>query len=468
MKIEETLKVIILGAGPTGLGAALRLCECGYKSFRLHEVAPYVGGLAASQKDPQNFTWDIGGHVLFSHYPYFDALMKSALGDRWLTHERQSWVWIENRFVPYPFQNNIRHLKPETRWKCLKELIKVYKDRTDGVPRHFGEWIDRTFGKGVAEVFMRPYNYKVWGYPPEEMDFKWVGERVAVADLERIVDNILHEKDDLAWGPNNVFQFPLLGGTGAIWEAVADHIGRERIFLNSEAVRIDPFGKEVTFKDGRRAKYDVLVSTIPIDKLVEIAGLDHLSQYTKQLKHSATHVIGVGLTGKPAPDLATKCWMYFPEDNCPFYRATVFSNYSPNNVPDISRYWSLMVEVSESPQKPVDASRIVEESIAGMKATHLINDSHSFVSTFHYRAEYGYPTPTPGRDEALNAIHPELEKLGIYSRGRFGGWKYEVSNQDHSVMQGVELVNRLILGDPEVTYWFPNKVNGVPQNQSRP
>ncbi len=28
-------------------------------------------------------------------------------------------------------------------------------------------------------------------------------------------------------------------------------------------------------------------------------------------------------------DLATKCWMYFPEDNAPFYRATVFSNYSP-------------------------------------------------------------------------------------------------------------------------------------------
>jgi hypothetical protein len=30
-------------------------------------------------------------------------------------------------------------------------------------------------------------------------------------------------------------------------------------------------------------------------------------------------------------------------------------------------------------------------------------------------------------------------------------WKYEVSNTDHSLMQGVELVNRLILGEAETT-----------------
>ena len=30
-------------------------------------------------------------------------------------------------------------------------------------------------------------------------------------------------------------------------------------------------------------------------------------------------------------------------------------------------------------------------------------------------------------------------------------WKYEVSNTDHSLMQGVELVNRLLLDEPETT-----------------
>jgi hypothetical protein len=153
--------------------------------------------------------------------------------------------------------------------------------------------------------------------------------------------------------------------------------------------------------------------------------------------------------------------MYFPEADCPFYRVTVFSNYSPNNVPDISRQWSLMAEVSESHHKPVDVPRIVEDTIDGLYATKLINRSHDVLSTWSYRAHYGYPTPALGRDQALNEIHPELEKHGIYSRGRFGGWKYEVSNQDHSLMQGVELVDNLINGTPEVTYWFPNTANNM-------
>ena len=65
------------------------------------------------------------------------------------------------------------------------------------------------------------------------------------------------------------------------------------------------------------------------------------------------------------------------------------------------------------------------------------------------------------RDQALGEILPTLEADNIYSRGRFGAWKYEVSNQDHSLMQGVELVDKLKLGVPEVTYWFPNTANNM-------
>jgi protoporphyrinogen oxidase len=454
-------RILVLGAGPTGLGAARRLKELGHARFHVYDRAGRVGGLAASFVDDKGFTWDIGGHIQFSHYRYFDALMDEALGASWLNHERESWVWIEKRFVPYPFQNNLRHLTAETRWRCLRGLIELYKQPATGRPANFREWIDATFGEGIAATFMVPYNRKVWAYPPEDLDYNWIGDRVAVTDLTRVLDNVLHDKDDLSWGPNNTFRFPERGGTGIIWEKVADLIGRGSITLNKEATRIDPGHRVVHFADGASEPYDVLVSSLPLDHLVHLAGLDALKPATAALKFSSSHIVGVGLSGKPPSALAKKCWMYFPEDDCPFYRVTVFSNYSPNNVPDPTRQWSLMAEVSESPRKPVERATLVDSTLRGMRATGLIDDSHEVLSTWSFRADHGYPTPSLGRDAALNAIHPELEKHGIYSRGRFGGWKYEVSNQDHSLMQGVELVDRLVLGIPEVTYWFPNTANNL-------
>jgi protoporphyrinogen oxidase len=465
--LRDEDKVVILGAGPTGLGAAHRLKELGHQNFHIYDRSGQVGGLATSYKDEQGFVWDIGGHVQFSHYRYFDNLMSAALGTSWLSHERESWVWMEDRFVPYPFQNNIRYLTPESKWKCIQGLIQIYKQPFQGRPKHFGEWIQATFGPGLADVFMVPYNFKVWAFPAEKMDFNWIGERVAVTDLEKVLYNVMHEKDDLSWGPNNTFQFPETGGTGAIWEGVADLVGRENITLNAEVSGVDPGAKKVFFTDGSVVDYDTLVSTLPIDRLVSLASLNHLKEPVNRLLFSSSNIIGVGLSGKPPATLSKKCWMYFPESNCPFYRVTVFSNYSPNNVPDINTQWSLMAEVSESSDKPLDVDNVVEDTIEGLFKTKLINKGHEVQSTWHYRAHYGYPTPGLGRDTALNAVQPELEKLGIYSRGRFGGWKYEVSNQDHSLMQGVELVDRLKLGVPEVTYWFPGTANNMGYAKTR-
>src|SRR6266480_1016150 len=99
--------IAIIGAGPTGIGAALRLIELGRKDFVLLDATETPGGLASSRVDSQGFTWDLGGHVQFSHYRKFDEYMDLALPpEEWLWHERESWIWIKNRFVPYPFQNN--------------------------------------------------------------------------------------------------------------------------------------------------------------------------------------------------------------------------------------------------------------------------------------------------------------------------------------------------------------------------
>jgi hypothetical protein len=67
--------------------------------------------------------------------------------------------------------------------------------------------------------------------------------------------------------------------------------------------------------------------------------------------------------------------------------------------------------------------------------------------------------PTLDRDDILGEVLPRLRDLGIYSRGRFGAWKYEVGNQDQSFMQGVEAVEHILRGHRELTLEEPDLVN---------
>ncbi len=441
------------------MGAARRLTEIGEVSLRVYDENPHAGGLASSFVDEHGFTWDVGGHVQFSHYQYFDHLMDDLLGDEWLEHMRESWVWIRDRFIPYPLQNNL-HLLPRGDFRrCLQGLFDAMRGR-NVVPGNFHEWIEASFGSGLAAIFLLPYNFKVWAHPPASMSYQWVGERVATVDVMRIIDNALDGKEEKSWGPNNRFRFPLRGGTGQIWRTLARRLPDGVFRPNRRCMRIDAEKQTAYFEDGSSEQYDRLISTIPLDDLIALVDIGFLKPCARQLRYSTVHVIGIGLKGTAPPHLQTKCWMYFPEDNCPFYRATVFSNYSPHNVPDITRFWSLMVEVSESPSKPVDHSGLLDTVIAGLLATKLIESTNQVASVWTQTAVHGYPVPFLGRDGLIEPILAELEKVNIYSRGRFGGWKYEVSNQDHSLMQGVELVDRLAFGTSEVTYWFPAVVNG--------
>ena len=458
---QDPGRVLILGAGPTGLGAAYRFQQLGFDNFRILEAAPSAGGLAASVVDEQGFTWDLGGHVQFSHYAYYDDVLDAALGEEWFWHERESWVWIKGRFVPYPFQNNIHRLDSEDMELALRGLARAAATRPMTPAANFGDWIHTTFGEGIAQLFLYPYNFKVWGVPPEQMGVSWMGERVAVPDIQRIRKNIAEGHDDVSWGPNNRFRFPKRGGTGAIWRRVAELIAPECLLFDHRMARVDSSGRTVTLVDGRTMRYDALITSAPLDLLVESCdGLTaDVRRAARTLVHSSVHIVGVGLNGPMPTELGRKCWMYFPEDHNPYYRVTVFSNYSPAHVPDAERHFSLMAEVCESPHKPVDEASLRDWALAAMRKDGLIGADNDVVSVWHRRVEHGYPTPFLGRDEVLDHLIPALSDCRVYSRGRFGGWKYEVANQDHSFMQGVELADRLIEDKPETTYFHPNRAN---------
>ena len=150
--------------------------------------------------------------------------------------------------MPYPFQNNVRHLPDEALQECVNGLRSLQGNPSQAV--NFYEWLLAVFGNGIVKHFMEPYNRKVWGVPLETMSKEWIAERVSLVDLARIERNIVEQRDELSWGPNSTFMFPRQGGTGAIYEEIAESF-RDRIHLDHEMQEIDLEAKQVRFTNGR-------------------------------------------------------------------------------------------------------------------------------------------------------------------------------------------------------------------------
>lgn len=444
-------RIVIIGAGPTGLGAAYRLNELGYENWVLYERAEYVGGHSSSHVDKHGFVWDEGGHVIFSHYPYFDRLVDRMLGQEVHERIRESWIVTRDGWVPYPFQNNLRYLPREVQLACLVGAARASSNGHGPSAGNFRDWILGTFGEGIAEAFMFPYNSKVWTTPLEQMSRSWIADRVAVIDFQRLLKNVLYQRDDVGWGPNSKFRFPLHGGTGEIYRRMAK-LFPAKVHLGKALAEVDPARRTVSFTDGSGDAYDYLVSTVPLDLLVRgMKGADgELLDASHELQHNNLLVVGLGLKKKIETG---RCWIYFAEKEIPCYRATYFSHYSPNNVPggDTETYSSLMCEVSLRVGEAPNPDAILDQIIAGLIRATILEESdrERVVSSYHRQVSYSYPIPTLNRDRALAVLQPALMKHGIHSRGRFGAWRYEVGNMDHSVMMGVEAVDHILTGEPE-------------------
>ncbi|WVF67720.1 hypothetical protein IAT40_002479 [Kwoniella sp. CBS 6097] len=504
---EIQVETLVIGAGPTGLGAATRLDQLG-RDFLIVDSAPAPGGLASTDITPEGFYFDVGGHVIFSHYAYFDDALDRALPneDDWSTHQRVSYVRSAGQWVPYPYQNNVSQLPLDLRVKCVDGLIEAAEQRALNPaykPQNFDEWIVRNMGTGIADLFMRPYNFKVWGTPTTKMQCKWLGERVAAPNVRTVVRNALTMQTAGNWGPNATFRFPTRGGTGGIWSAVSEQLPSKNFRLGQESGSVNKVyanEKVVEMSDGTRIRYDNLVSTMGLDGLLDrlhvgpnaSRALEGMQVAVKQgLVYSSTIILGIGIRGSRPERIGDKCWLYFPEDDAPFYRATIFSNYSPYNTPSESSqlptirkadpslsfdgnsakegpYWSLMLEVCQSGEKPVDLDTLMEDTIRGAVSTELMMPEDEIVSLYERRFDHGYPTPSLGRDAALASILPTLrDEYNIRSRGRFGSWKYECGNQDHSFMLGVEAVDNALFGTPEMTLHETDWVNGRPNVERR-
>jgi protoporphyrinogen oxidase len=316
-------------------------------------------------------------------------------------------------------------------------------------PADFGSWVERTFGRGIAERFMRPYNRKIWCRELREMSADWVADRISQPDPDRSAAGTGAGRDRREFGANRTFSFPRTGGTGELWRRAAAALPAGRLRYSAAVTELDPAARSCRLDSGEEIGFGSAIWTGPLDLLAARCGRPGLAAAAAGLEHTSVEVLGMGLAGSPPEAVRDMCWMYFPEPGPPFYRATVLSNYSPGNVPRPGETWSLLLEVARRPGWKCRPEELWPRLARSALAEGLLPGEAGVISRWHRTLERAYPVPGLKRESALAGLLPELESRGVYPRGRFGAWRYEVGNMDHCWMQGVQVVDRILDGRPE-------------------
>src|SRR5919198_1533758 len=165
-------RIVVIGAGPTGLSAAYHL---GADALLLDQNET-VGGWCRSIVD-NGFTFDYAGHIMFSKDEYVHQMYKVLLGDNVHWQDREAWIYSKGVYTRYPFQGSLYGLPPDVIKECIVGAIEA-RFGPLGEPRNFEEFIYKVWGRGIAKHFMVPYNRKLWAVPLSEMETSWLGGRV--------------------------------------------------------------------------------------------------------------------------------------------------------------------------------------------------------------------------------------------------------------------------------------------------
>lgn len=423
------MKIGILGGGLAGLSVRYFLKP----ETELLEKETECGGLCRSFNE-NGFVFDQGGHILFSKNEEILRLFKRILGDNVGRQKRNNRIYYDGRLIKYPFENGLSGLSKQDNFECLYYYLK--NDSPN--PQNFKEWLYFTFGKGITEKYLIPYNQKLWKFNLGQTGLEWVA-RVPRPPLEDVIKSSLGIETE-GYLHQLFFLYPKSGGIQSLIRSL-ETAKKDSITTGFLVNRIRKTGNKWIVSDGNKdKKVDKLVSTIPIfDLLRSLDAIpDTVLSALSRLKYNSMLIVMLGLNQDNISDSTA---IYFPQEDTLYHRICFMNNFSRNNAP--AGKSSLVAEITCKEGDKIWNTN--DNTLADTVVTRLnkagIIDKRKVIFDKVHRVKYAYVIYGLDYNKNLSVIKEFCKSIGIYLLGRFA--EFEYLNMDEVAAKALKMAEKL-------------------------
>ena len=422
-------KVVILGAGITGLAISYFLKQHGISSV-IYEKLNEIGGLCRSFCI-NGYWFDYGGHCTFTNnFEIREILETNTLYNSFIS---RPYNYKNGKWIKFPVQNNLCVLDPDEKVEIIEDFIN--KPQYEN-PLNYEEWLRGAYGDSFAFNYPRLYTKKYWTVEPRQLETKWIGKRMYQPNLHEVLVGAFEtETPDLHYSNTNGVRYPREGGFDNFLKNMKDS---SCVLTGMEARRIDFNKKIVYFKNGEKCNYDCLILTIP---LPELKGMfdnleENVTSALNNLYHTSMVLVSLGV--KKIEDIPSTSFYIYNEDILPsrVYSTSVMNGNGNNHV-------SLQAEVYFSKFKPQEKSleEIKTETVKQLVEMGVIKYENIEVCDVRYE-KYANVIFTPDIYDNRDKVHKMLDDREIYYAGRFADWDYLWTDQ--SMLSGKKIVQKMI------------------------
>lgn len=416
-------RVVILGSGMAGWGAAHRLHQEGVGSV-MYDKNSYYGGHTASFRHPGGFVFDEGPHVSFTKHERLQKLFADSVDQKYeIIHARPNNYW-KGHWVKHPAICNLFGLPTDLVVNCLRDFIgaqHAQQGETNGKPiENYADWLIASYGKTFAETFPMEYGFKYHTTTADNMSTAWLGPRLYRAKLEEVLVGALSpETPDVHYV--DYVRYPSHDGFVSYLNLLPRHT---QINLGHKLVKIDPAAQELHFANGVTAGYDAVVSSVPLTELIPmiVGAPPDVVQAAAKLACTSCVMINLGIN---RADLSEGQWTYYYDRDICFTRLSFPHMFSPHTV--ARGCGSIQAEVYFSKKyRPMKGSPddYVAPVIADLKRCGVLREEDQILHTNVHVSHYAQIIFDLDRAEALATVHGYLDGVGIDYCGRYGEWLY--------------------------------------------